>query len=106
VENHGQDGHATARHDEKAENLEAPMKTTMSLEEVARFFRVNKKTIYNWMRQDPTFPRGFKKFGTRRFMASEIEQYWMSHSYQPTAEKLTLEEEGAQRQEVDKSAPI
>ena len=82
------------------------MSRTMTLDEVARFFRVHKKTIYYWMRHDPGFPKGFKKFSTRRFLVSEIEQYWNSNPYYPPEETLDIEDDEFLKQEVDKTSPI
>ena len=80
---------------------------TMTIDEVARFFRVHKKTIYYWMRHDANFPKGFKKFSTRRFLASDIEGYWASNPYYPPEEYLAVEEDATQKkQDVDKTGPI
>ncbi len=82
------------------------MSRTMTVDDVARFFRVHKKTIYLWRRRDPNFPRGFKKFSTLRFLASEIEQYWAGNPYRPPEENLALENEDAPKQNVDKMSPV
>ncbi|MBW2149841.1 MAG: helix-turn-helix domain-containing protein [Deltaproteobacteria bacterium] len=59
------------------------MSRTMTVKDVARFFGVHEKTVYNWMRKDPNFPKGFKKFGVRRFLSSDIENYWNDNPYSP-----------------------
>ena len=78
------------------------MRLTMTVNEVARFFRVSKKAIYYWMRHDPNFPRGFKKFSTRRFLVSEIERYWASNQRYQSGENPAMEEDAAPKEEVDK----
>ncbi len=62
---------------------------TMTIDEVAEFFKVRRETIYLWMRE-PDFPKAFKKNRTIRFRRPDIEDFWASHS-------LSLEEEELDR---------
>ncbi len=62
---------------------------TLTIEEVAEFFKVRRETIYLWMRE-PDFPKAFKKNRTIRFQRGDIEDFWASHC-------ISLEEEELKR---------
>jgi len=68
-------------------------RNTMTINEVAEFFGVHRKTIYDWMKKDPDFPKGFRKFSTVRFRREEIEEYWRKNPYIPPEEDLAWEGE-------------
>ena len=48
----------------------------MTIDEVASFFRVHRKTIDKWHKTRPDFPRKLELAdGSKRFVLSEIEAY-------------------------------
>ena len=49
----------------------------VTIDEVAAFFRVHRKTIDKWHRFNPEFPRKIELAdGSRRFLMIEIEEYF------------------------------
>jgi predicted DNA-binding transcriptional regulator AlpA len=55
-------------------------KTILTIQEVAEYFRVSIRTIREWSGRDVNFPKPFRKFGTLRFLRSEIEEYWQNNT--------------------------